>query len=447
MTLKTFKFDNTDGTTATTGNTGCAVVNPGGGAIKFSAAAAAQGATGLEIVTTATGQNAIARPLATASNNQMAISGVFSYLGSGTGNAPTASCALGGVRQASNDTYAVRFNINSTNGFRPVDSAGVAIQAPVTTLVPGAQYFLDMLFTGGSTTGGVVSIDLYNFSGGAVGSLIQSWNTSAANMIASPLTGLDIGMVTSNQAMTIRWDSVQMNDGATSKLGLLVPSSPPSVSAPANQNVSAGATVTATVSATDDGSIASYAWTVVSASSTSTPTLTGASTSSVSFTAPAAGNLITLQCVVTDNDGLTSSASCEVRVASSTSSVRHLAMDGTSVGTWTKAGGSATDGAALNDESDTTYLESPELSGTSTSKRVRVVPMTTRSGYRFTERFSLSSAGSPTVYFRVYEGNTLREQFPVAGLTTTPTTFTFDLTNPGAVGDAGNLFAELAGTA
>lgn len=217
----------------------------------------------------------------------------------------------------------------------------------------------------------------------------------------------------------------------------------PTVTLSANQNVSAAATVNLTATAEDiDGTIASYAWTFDYPTS-GAPTLTGGSTATPSFTAGSAGALYVLRCTVTDNTGATGTATTEVRVpVGGGTAARNLPVAGTTVGTWTNVGGASSNGAALADESDTTYLESGETSSTEQSIRIRVQPSGTRASATVACRLG-TDAGTATAKVRLYEGNTLRQEWTQA-VTTTTTNYTFTVTTPGNVTDWGNLFLEIA---
>jgi len=82
-----------------------------------------------------------------------------------------------------------------------------------------------------------------------------------------------------------------------------VPVVPPTVTVPADFAVLEGDPVSITATASDsDGTIVSYAWTIQSAGPIP-PTLSGASTATVSFVA--APQTIVLRCTVTDDDGAT----------------------------------------------------------------------------------------------------------------------------------------------
>jgi hypothetical protein len=273
--------------------------------------------------------------------------------------------------------------------------------------------------------------------------------TASAFTSTNPISHIQLQAGGVSTVKTVDFDNLLIDDGSSSEI---VPGAniPPNVALTANQNVAAGATVTATATATDsDGSIASYAWSVVGASSTATPTLTGGTTATVTFTAPAAGNLVTLQCVVTDNSGGTATATTEVRVPlTGSTAAKPLKMAG-SGGVATSVGGAATEGDALGDGLDTTYLDSGSLSSTETIlRRMRYQPMNPRSDYQLTPMRFGTDTGTANYVIRLYEGNTLRQTWTQA-VTSTATNYTFTITAPGvisAIGDWGNLYVEVAAT-
>jgi len=212
VSLKQILFEGaTAGTSATTANSGASVVNKGGGTSVFSAAAASHGNCGLEFVTTATGQYNIARFLANASNVQMAFSGVFAI-----GASFTADTTIGAIRQATSDTFVCRFNVNSANAFRVVDSGLTNVSGGSFTLTPGTKYRIEVLLTGGSTTAGVITARLYTAAGSTA---LNTWTSTTANLHAGTPNGAEIGCCSSNQAATIRWDDLQFNDGASVEIG------------------------------------------------------------------------------------------------------------------------------------------------------------------------------------------------------------------------------------
>lgn len=125
--------------------------------------------------------------------------------------------------------------------------------------------------------------------------------------------GIALGNFTSgaatNAPITVAWDDLTVSDGVTANVA-------PNVSAGADQSVNSGDTVTLTATASDpDGTIASRAWSCTSfPSGGSAPTLTGASTSTATFTAPSTPGQYVFQFTATDNGGASSSSSMTVTV-------------------------------------------------------------------------------------------------------------------------------------
>lgn len=282
----------------------------------------------------------------------------------------------------------------------------------------------------------------------------------------TPISGLDTGLrtgmslgadsytrrrhgaksSTSSSVVTVRIDDPALDD-APSGFNSMPYGTPPIIDAGAHQNVAAAATVNLSASASDpDGSIVSYAWSFDYPNS-GAPTLTGGTTATPSFTAGALGSLYILRCTVTDNDGFTGSDTVEVRVpVAGATSQRIVPANGTAVGVWTIAGGSANHGAALSDESDTTYIESPAVSASEVSLRVRVTPGAVKSAGAFKERL-WTDTGTANATFRLYEGTTLRQSWTQA-LTNVPTEYTFTVSSGvlAAIADSSSLFTELAVT-
>jgi hypothetical protein len=87
----------------------------------------------------------------------------------------------------------------------------------------------------------------------------------------------------------------------------------PVANAGADQSVTVSTNVALSGSGTDDGSIASYAWTQSSGASV---TLTGGDTAAPTFTAPSSAGMLVFQLTVTDNQGATHADSINVSVNS-----------------------------------------------------------------------------------------------------------------------------------
>lgn len=279
--------------------------------------------------------------------------------------------------------------------------------------IPTGQWVRVSLYVAKSTNGtdGTIRLDYY------LGNSTTPVETgyAAVGTAATGTLNIDnfrVGKVNASTATNaVSYDVVRYDPAATAQLGPYVAvNTAPTATISGNQNKGIGDPFTATVIASDpDGSIASYAWTVAY-SSTTAPTLAGASTATVSGTSPSStGQLVILQCVVTDNEGGTVTLTTEVRVPSSSTTVSHL--PGTNLvdaGTLFPVTGAASAGDALADSSDTTYIESPTISGTTTKYRSRLRPMTERSALTVAERTQLTALGG-TIEVRLLEGATVRQ--------------------------------------
>jgi hypothetical protein len=139
----------------------------------------------------------------------------------------------------------------------------------------------------------------------------------------------------------------------------------------------------------------------------------------------------------TDDDGGVGSAVAEVRVPTTGAGTSNpAAMDATAkVGTWTKVGGSATEGAALADSSDSTYMESAAISGTSQEITVRILPRNALASGSILVRLS-TDTGTATATVRLRRGTTVIQEWTQA-VTATPTDYTFTLN--GSAVTAANL--------
>ncbi|WP_100812998.1 PKD domain-containing protein [Microbacterium lacus] len=306
--------------------------------------------------------------------------------------------------------------------------------------------------TWSQTTGGLVAaqdyrVEVYGGSGTLNLRIYQGDSTTPYISQSSAVETATVDEIRfgrhSGQTLTgERRDDFAVSDTAA----LIGPPIPPSVDAGPAQNVAAAATVNLTATAGGGGSISSYAWTFVYPTS-GAPTLTGASTSSASFTAGAAGNLYILQCVVTDSEGATATDTVEVRVpVAGGTAIAPLPVNGSGSSGWTIGGGSSTEGAALADSNDATYVASPTVTGVETARRWRLSPSAAKTSGQVAVRLSTDS-GTANVTVRLVEGSTVRQTWTQA-ITSVVTEYTFNLSSPAmaAIGDWANLYVEVGAT-
>jgi hypothetical protein len=367
---------------------------------------------------------------------------------------PAAKVAIAQIRAAS-----VMAQLVIDTDLKPMTTHGttdIAASKPASALSTNTLYWAELAVTKETTAGagnGVVEIRITNAADTVVvhSHTFSTGTTGAANP-TNYRYGLPGGGTTPQNVVYM--SDVKAGPLASGWLGP-VSNAVPTVTLSPDQNVAAGAGFSVGATANDpDGTIASYLWTYDYPASGG-PALTGATTATVSATAGAAGSLYVLRCTVTDNDGATSFDTAEVRVPVAGSvTTRPISANGTGTGSWTRVGGSATDGEALSDASDGTYLESPTVTGSEVTRRVRWQPSNARTSGVMRHRLWTDS-GTANGVVRLYEGTTLRQSWNIATqaspaqvLDTTPTQYSFTLSSGtiAAISDWGNLFVELAVT-
>ena len=226
---------------------------------------------------------------------------------------------------------------------------------------------------------------------------------------------------------SIGWDSQTINTstdpGVTQSQFMAPPgaNSAPTASAGVNRTVAVGSPITVTGTSSDsDGTIVSRSWTFTSLPpGVTAPSLTGATTESVTFTPSTAGRYV-LSYTVTDDGGLTASASVKVFVPGLSVNVIEVTAN---TGGWTNAGGAANFSAALSDSNDATQAQSPTASGFSAPLRLRLAPLVSPTTFSLNLRSVLSQSGGGAASVALYEGTTLRKTWAVS-----PTTVLGDLT-------------------
>lgn len=361
---------------------------------------------------------------------------------------PSASTTL---LQISNGS--ITFLYVDTTGKIGVDRGGfVTGSLTASALSAGVQYWLELAMvkeTGGGGNG-QIEYKIFDNSGGVVATYASAANKSTGTGDASQYR---FGGATTASGWTYDdLDTCRCGPvaGTDTWIGPIANAAPTTNAGP-DQNVTAGATVNLSSTSSDtDGSIASEAWTYVSAASTGSPSLTGGTTSTPSFTAGSAGNLYTLLDTVTDNGSATGTDTVEVRVPlpGGTNKVP-LAIDtlaSAKVGTWTKVGGVATEGGTLAVTDDTKYLESDTLTASEQKIRFRHQPSHALATGKFTLKLG-TDTGTANVTVRLYDGTTLRQTWTQA-VTSTPTNYDFTLSAPtiAAIVDPGSLWAEVGAT-
>lgn len=214
MTLVRYLLDTgPEGANATNATSGSTASSLGGGTTVFAAAAAAQGPFGVSFTNVASSQTYRRWPFSAVTKTGQ-VSVVLQYLNPGV-NLDVAAL----VNAAGNRRLSVR--ITSAGAVVLLDAASTQttlIAAGVVTV--GAKIRIALEFVGGSTTASTITAQAYSLSGGTWNTPIgNSVSVSNANLNTDDLVGLEIGVMTAVASVqTVRADSIQLNDGAGSRI-------------------------------------------------------------------------------------------------------------------------------------------------------------------------------------------------------------------------------------
>lgn len=450
MTLNVFTFENgPEGAALTNGTSGSVAssVNAPSTSV-FSASAAAHGSFGGRF-TAGAANNAYRRWPFAVPTQRFQFSGVVTL----PATTPAANTT---ILSFSNSAGVGRLTLQyePAGGLVLRDQGGAHFYSLGTSAVftPGGQYRIAIEAIGGSLTASRVTAQAYSKSGTRfttpVGTAV---NATDANMTTDSIVGTDVGIVTQSAAVySIGWDDLQLNDGVGNRISDY--GSVPLVDAGAHKSALPNTTVSLTGTATTpEGTVASRAWAVVPALSTGTPTLSGATTATVSLvTAGTSPQLYTLEYTVTGSNGGVAKDTVEVRVPAGGSAARPLAFPTTSTPGWIRNGGTS-DGGVLADESNTTYLESAPVSAAEQTQRIRLAPRTPMTSTSLEITLSMD-VGTGSWAVRLYESGDpvlgsgiLRQSWTQAGVGTTATNYTFALSAPtvAAIVDWNDLWIEI----
>lgn len=221
MTLVQYTCEGTDGTAASAAALGANQVSATPGTVKFSAAMAENGSTGIEVQSSA-GVVAVVRFLANAPATTMAFEGAVTT----PATAPASGFVrLMTLRHATGVALNVEYTptntirISDTTGANPVTFAGF-------TASLSTRYRIAIVAVVGAATvapfDGQITANIYA-SGGATTPLNTSTlSSSTFNLNVNPIVGGDFGVVNAiSPAYKVGWDSVQFNDGSNSEIGPL----------------------------------------------------------------------------------------------------------------------------------------------------------------------------------------------------------------------------------
>lgn len=417
-----------DGTAATTTNTGALQVTTSGGSLTFRTAAAAQGSLGMRCVSSTTGATILRMASEASSMTFQNTTEIKLPTPLPTGaNAPT----LKTVRYTAADAttgIVLRWFVNASGALflRRITGADIAMGTGYTA---GQALRLAVWGTVGTATTGVLHARVY--AKGTTTPALGTHDSTNSDLGTNPVTAGDIGVTAAiPEVYTVDFDSDQWGT-ALAELPQVAGNVAPTVSVGSNVTLgTSGGAVTLTATAADtDGSIVSYLWEFTSILPASTaPTITGATAASGSVTITNPGRYV-IRCTVTDNGGATAVAYKKVFVPAA--GVRTI-LDLANPGAWTLAGGATSASAALADELDTTLTQGPTSPASEALQRVLLAPLSAPTNFGIDLKHKFATAGSATCKLRLYEAtvsglgvltaSTLRKEWPASPTTTAATT-------------------------
>lgn len=200
-TNEVWPLDGAPGQAVTTGNSNLDLVNPGGGTITYLAGG------GARFTSTPAGSFTIGRGLTETSDTVMSFLGVFSIPA-----APSSDLAFWNLRRTGSEVPAVRIRVNPSREVTLSDTANATIgTGPIGIAAPGAIYQLTMVVD--SATGSITA-RLYTSNG----SFLGGQSSTTANLSGLPLTGFDIGIISSNPATSVDMHHVEIAVGSTTEI-------------------------------------------------------------------------------------------------------------------------------------------------------------------------------------------------------------------------------------
>lgn len=215
MTLVQYFLDaGPEGASATNATSGSSASSLGGGTTVYAAAAKAHGSFGIAITNVASSQTYRRWPMSAASNTGQ-LSFVVQYLNPGT-NLDFAAV----VNAAGNRRLSIR--VTNTGSVVILDAAGTSntlVAAGVVTV--GTKIRIAVEFVGGSTTASSVSARAF------IESIAGKWDSpigtavsvTNANLNTDAMVGFEFGVMTAiASVVTVRGDTIQLNDGAGSRI-------------------------------------------------------------------------------------------------------------------------------------------------------------------------------------------------------------------------------------
>lgn len=329
---------------------------------------------------------------------------------------PSAYSSIMEGKQTDGGALAWRISVSSLGNVRLINAAGAAVAStssqPITV---GNTYRVEVQVN--HTTG---AYGVQVFDGDSTTALATLSGTSAAAFGTS--TQQVVFGRSSTPDYTALIDSIAVDTGPLGPRQTA--NTPPTANAGTDiTNGQTGVAVSRTGTSSDsDGTVVAHEWICsVYPSGSSAPTLSGASTATVSFT-PSTTGVYVLEYRVQDDDGAWSDYDAvTVYVPSTTISVRTTSSN---PGGWTNVGGASSLSAAMNDSSDSTYAQSSIGTADPSRLFMRLNPLYPPTAFDMDVKHALSASGSGYAYVRLYDsdGTTVRKTWTLSPSTTAATT-------------------------
>jgi len=352
-TLNTWNFDGTDGAVIT--DTGLA--KAGTGTLLYSTADTARGSSGGR-ATAADASTVVARLTASVGSTTMAVGGFLKTLAANPAAVATLCTARSGTSAASAAVLRLQEAVDGSIGWSDVSGTFRQV-VPAASVSAGTFYYWDVTAVVGTATAapynGSVTVTVYNSAGTQLGT--NTLTTAAIGTAA--VTMADVGANSSaTPGYSVGFDYIRMENDRTTPFGFPTAGANviPTVTAGATVTMTSGSTANITATGSDsDGTISSFAGTLNSTSSTTTPTIgapvvTGAGTANASVSIPIS-NLTPgdhkFNVTTTDNSGgVSAPAVCRIVYTSLNPTRRSVTLNGVTM--TTPASGAPVD--ALNNQ-------------------------------------------------------------------------------------------------
>jgi hypothetical protein len=326
--------------------------------------------------------------------------------------APGVDQFIAGSRNGSGNVLTVV--LSTARRFKVLNAVGSTLFTGTVDVPTSTWVRFEWIITKGTTTGdGQVKFKW--FTGDSTTAMETEFVTTTANVGTTDIAATRWGRASAvgSAAWTYYLDDLATQTAGTTYIGEYGSNAAPIVSTPGDIIVAAtGApqSIDLECTATDDGSIASYAWACTlnrSSARPSDPVPASPSSQNTTVSIQHPGRY-EYTVTVTDNLGAVSTATQVIYVTTPTPKASGLLSN---AGAFTNVGGGTDIATAISDGSDTTSARSPAAPGAEAIIDYYLDPLPVNDGFNLTLRHKLSSAGTGVAKVRLKEGATVRKEW------------------------------------